>query len=66
MLTFEYYFILENGYKPVLSTEPVNDINIVIKAPNRATADRMVKAFINDNVIEHDGVCIDDNGVGWE
>lgn len=31
MLTFEYYFILENGYKPVLSTEPVNDISIVIK-----------------------------------
>ena len=61
LLTFEYWVELRNGYKPAqIDAEIENEFSFIIKAPNRATADRMIKAmFSNDNVVTYDGVCID-------
>lgn len=56
---FKYWIQVKEGYKPVLETEKKNEIEIYIKAKNRATADRMIKALTggNDNIIDIDGIC---------
>ena len=61
MIAFEYYFRFREGcgFKPVLSTEEEREMSIQLAAPNKATADRMIKALINSDVIEDkDGVAI--------
>ena len=58
---FAYYIIVKEGFQTV-GNPIINDvIDIELTAPNRATADRMMKALMKDNknVIEYDGVCID-------
>ena len=58
---FAYWVELKTGYKRTQSIHEINVIDFEVIAPNRATADRMVKAMLsgNDNVVTYDGVCID-------
>ena len=60
-LRFEYYVKLKEGYRPVMQDEEEIAVRFVIKAKNRATADRAVKALLkgSENVDHYDGVCID-------
>ena len=62
---FKYWIQVKEGYKPVLETEKKNEIEIYIKAKNRATADRMVKALTtgNSNITDIDGICWDGFGI---
>lgn len=61
-MKFSYWVTLDVGYKPVMSTEECHDVQFTIEAPNRATADRMVKAMLDysSNVTEYDGVCVEE------
>ena len=59
MMQFEYYIELKDGYKIVMDTEKTNEMVIIISAPNRVTADRMIKAMLsNDNIKDYSGICI--------
>ena len=61
-LKFEYHILLKKGFRKVLEIEETDTVSIVIEAKNRATADRAIKAMLEDapNVKEYDGVCIED------
>lgn len=45
-----------------MQTEEETEVRFVIEAPNRATADRAVKALLKEapNVKEYSGICIED------
>lgn len=60
-MKFEYYVELKEGYKPVMKTEEETEIEFVIKAKNRATADRAVSALLKNapNIKSLSGICID-------
>lgn len=58
MIVFEYSLELKQGFKPTCSEQVVNDVSFQLVAPNRATADRIVKSFINENVSYYDCVAI--------
>jgi len=59
MMQFKYFIELKDGYKVVTDTEKTDEMEIIISAKNRATADRMIKALLlNDNVKYYDGVCV--------
>lgn len=62
MSRFEYIVDLNRGYRPVMQTEEETEVRFVIEAPNRATADRAVKALLKEapNVKEYSGICIED------
>jgi len=60
-MKFSYYLELKKGYRPTSELTEVNEVEIVIEAKNRATADRIGKViFDNPNIINWNGVCIDD------
>ena len=61
-LKFEYVIELKEGYKPVMSLENETTVKLIIEAPNRVTADRMVSAMLKEasNVTDISGVCISD------
>ena len=61
-MKFEYVIDLKKGYRPVMQTEEEMEVRFVIEAKNRATADRAVKALLEDapNVEEITGICIGD------
>lgn len=61
-LKFEYVIELKEGYKPVMSLEDETTVKLIIEAPNRVTADRMVSAMLKgaSNVTDISGVCISD------
>ena len=60
-MKFAYFIELKKGYKPVMELREETDVQIVIEAPNRVTADRMVSAMLKDapNVDDVQGICID-------
>lgn len=60
MLIFEYVFVLKEGYKPVMQEEKEREIRIAIKAKNRVSADRAIKALLSGatNVEKYDGICV--------
>lgn len=61
-MKFGYWVELKEGFKQTSQLEEETDVNFVIEAKNRATADRMVRAMLKDapNVVEYSGICIDD------
>lgn len=61
LLTFRYWVEVKKGYYPTMGTEPETDICFYVKAKNRVTADRMVRAMLegNTNIIDVDGICIE-------
>ena len=61
-MKFEYNVELKDGYKPTMQKEPETEIQFIIDAKNRATADRMVKAMLckAENVICWSGIAIGD------
>ena len=61
-MKFSYVIELKEGFKPAtpLLNEKGTEIEIILEARNRATADRMIKAlFTPGNVKEVSGICID-------
>jgi len=63
-MKFAYVIDLEEGYMPLHEWEMekrIDEVRVVIEAPNRVTADRMIKAVLqkSPNVKEYDGTCIE-------
>lgn len=60
LYTFEYWVELNEGYKVAspLFTDEETEIKLQIKARNRATADRMMKAMLGDSC-DYDGIMVD-------
>ena len=60
-MKFSYYLELKKGYRPTSELTEVDNVEIVIDAKNRATADRIGKViFDNPNIIDWSCICIDD------
>lgn len=61
-MKFGYFINLKEGYRPVMELEEITDLEIVIEAENRVTADRMIGALLHncDNVADYIGICIED------
>ena len=53
LITFEYWLELEEGFgfKLAGETKEQNEVVLQIKAPNRASADRMINAIIDRPII---------------
>ena len=60
-MKFKYYIELKDGYKPTMQDEKRNDLQIIVEAQNRVTADRMIKAMLSgcNNIVSCTGICID-------
>ena len=58
MITFMYWIVLKEGYKPTMSTETEKGMTFVINAKNQVTADRMVRQMLNFDNIEKYGCVV--------
>lgn len=59
-MKFEYTVELKEGYRPVGEIVECNEVTFTLEAPNKATADRMLRAMLNrDNVIDVICVCVE-------
>lgn len=56
-MKFQYTIELKDGYKQTTLDETETELDIIISAKNRATANRMIKALLKgaQNVIEYSG-----------
>lgn len=56
-MKFQYTIELKEGYKQTMLDETETELDIIISAKNRATANRMIKALLKgaQNVIEYSG-----------
>lgn len=56
-MKFQYTIELKEGYKQTTLDETEAELDIIISAKNRATANRMIKALLKgaQNVIEYSG-----------
>lgn len=56
-MKFQYTIELKEGYKQTTLDETETELDIIISAKNRATANRMIKALLKgaQNVIEYSG-----------
>lgn len=59
-MKFRYFVTLKDGFTPVMSETIIDELEFEIKAKNRATADRMVKAMLESsrNIIEYNCVAL--------
>ena len=60
-MKFQYNVELKDGYKPTMQDGKENDLQIIVEAQNRVTADRMIKAMLLgcNNIVSWSGICID-------
>lgn len=60
-MKFQYDIELKYGYKPTMNDEKENNLQIIVEAKNRVTADRMIKAMLSgcNNIVCLSGICID-------
>lgn len=60
-MKIQYDIELKDGYKPTMQEGKENDLQIIVEAKNRVTADRMIKAMLSgcNNIVSWSGICID-------
>ena len=59
-MKFRYYVELHEGYQSTCMLEAEYEVEFIIEAKNRVTADRMVNALLKDgNIKEIGGICIE-------
>lgn len=61
-MKFEYIIELKKGYRRTMETEETDIVHLILDEKNRATADRAMKAVLENapNIKSHTGICIED------